>query len=328
MKSLVRWGITLGLVGTTLMGTVFVSNIPVLALSEQEIREKLDSIPVYLITDENGLPLSRNLPDSADGQKGGSVTGVYMSRQDALKSIDDLEKAKGKDPKLDEILENLQVTVVPLGSIYQQLQETKNQPNRLLFAFKPENKEINGALELLRQSGQKVDQFKSIPVFAVRFAPDKGYVPIRVTDNKELIPLYLSEEDAQGLLNQVKPKFPQADIQVIDVDGVIQTLQGKNDDWLQHVYLVPSPESREYIQNLSQDSKHDYYRRKPINRNPVDPSHPRQSHPRQSHPQQNRPQQNRPQQSHPQQNPPQQNRPQQNHPQQNHPQQNHPQQNH
>jgi len=250
MKSLVRWGITLGLVGTTFIGTVLVPNIPVLALSEQQIKEKLDSVPVYLITNKNGLPLSRNLPNSPDGKKGGSVTGVYMSRQDALTSINELEKAKGKNPKLDEILKSLQVTAVPLGSIYQQLEETKNQPNRLLFAFKPDNKEIQGALELLRQSGQKVDQFKSIPVFAVRFAPDKGYVPIRATDNKQLIPLYLSEADAEGLLNQVKPKFPQADIQVIDVDGVIQTLQDKNDDWLTHVYLVPSPESRQYIQTL------------------------------------------------------------------------------
>jgi Tic22-like family len=256
MKALVRWGVTLGLVGSTLLGTVFIGNIPVLALSEQQIKEKLDGVPVYLITNDKGLPLSRPLPEAQNGQKpGGSVTGVYLSRQEAQAFINELRNAKGKDPKIEEMVKSLQVTAVPLGVIYQQLQASKNQPNRLLFAFKPVDQEIKGAVDLLRQSGQKVDQFKSVPVFAVRFAPDKGYVPIKLTSDKEqLIPLFLSKQDAQGLLNQVKPQFPKADIQVIDVDGVIKTLQDKNDTWLNQVVLVPSQESRDYIKTLPQNN--------------------------------------------------------------------------
>jgi hypothetical protein len=256
MKSLVRWSATVGLVGSTLLGTIFAFSVPVLALSEQQIKDKLDSVPVYLITNEKGLPLSRILPDGQNGQKGGgSVTGVYMSRSDAQAFITELRNTNGKDPKLTEMSKSLQVTVVPLGIIYQQLQETKNQPNRLVFAFKPVDQEIQGALELLRQSGQQVNQFKSVPVFAVRFAPDMGYVPIQVTaDKQQLIPLFFSKQDAQGLLGQVKPKYPKADIQVIDVDGVIKTLQEKNDSWLTQVLLVPSPESREYIKTLPRNN--------------------------------------------------------------------------
>jgi hypothetical protein len=252
MKALVRWGATLSLVGSTLLGTVFVGNAPVLALSEQQIKEKLDSVPVYVITNEKGLPLSRPLPEAQNGQKpGGSVTGVYLSRQEAQAFVNELRNAKGKDPKMEEMVKSLQVTALPLGVIYQQLQQSKNQPNRLLFAFKPVEQEIKGAMDLLRQSGQKVEQFKSVPIFAVRFAPDQGYVPIKLNSDKEqLIPLFLSKQDAQGLLSQVKPKFPKADIQVIDVDGVIKTLQDKNDDWLKQVVLVPSQESREYIKTL------------------------------------------------------------------------------
>ncbi|MBH8577487.1 hypothetical protein I8752_31880 [Nostocaceae cyanobacterium CENA369] len=252
MKALVRWGATLGLVGSTLLGTVFIGNVPVLALPEQQIKEKLDAVPVYLITNEKGLPLSRPLPEAQNGQKsGGSVTGVYLSRQDAVAFITELRNAKGKDPKMEELVKSLQVTALPLGVIYQQLQQTKNQPNRLVFAFKPVDQELKGAMDLLRQSGQKIDQFKSVPVFAVRFAPDKGYVPIKLTaNNQQLIPLFFSKQDAQGLLSQVKQKNPKADIQVIDVDGVIDTLQKKNDEWLKQVVLVPSQESREYIRTL------------------------------------------------------------------------------
>ncbi|MFM6119815.1 MAG: Tic22 family protein, partial [Sphaerospermopsis kisseleviana] len=177
------------------------------------------------------------------------------SRQEALAVIKELQNAKNKDPKLETMAKQLQVTAVPLGVIYQQLQQSKNQQNRLLFAFKPVDKEVNSALTLLNASGQKVDQFKSVPVFAVRFAPDKGYVPIQLGgNNQQMIPLFLSKQDALGLLNQVKPKFPQADIQVIDVDGVIKTLEDKNDSWLNQVVLVPSPESREYIRTLPKNN--------------------------------------------------------------------------
>ncbi|WP_414756107.1 outer membrane biogenesis proteinTic22 [Anabaena sp. CCY 9910] len=255
MKALVRWGATLGLVGSTLLGTLSLGSLPAVALSEQQIKEKLDSVPIYLVTNEKGLPLSRPLPNAQNGQKaGGSITGAYMSRQEAQAFINELRNAKNKDPKMQEIVKSLQVTAVPLGVIYQQLQQTKKDPNRLLFAFKPVDQEIKGAMDLLRQSGQQVNQFKSVPMFAVRFAPDQGYVPIKVgTGNEQVVPLFLSKQDAQGLLGQVKPKHPKADIQVLDIDGVLQTLQDKNDPWLNQVVLVPSPESREYIRTLPKD---------------------------------------------------------------------------
>jgi hypothetical protein len=249
MKALVRWGATLSLVGSTLLGSVFAGNLSVLALSQEQIKEKLDSVPVYLITNDKGLPLSRALPNNQ--QPGGSVTGVYMSRQEAQNFIKELQNTQGRNPQMQEVLKNLQVTAVPLGVIYQQLQQTQNQPERLLFAFKPVEREIKGAMELLRRGGQQVQQFNSVPIFAVRFSPNEGYVPIQLaSDSEQLIPLFLSKQDAQNLLNQVKPKFPKADIQVIDIDGVIKTMEDKNDPWLNQVVLVPSQESREYIQTL------------------------------------------------------------------------------
>lgn len=253
MMSFVRFGTALGLVGSAVVATVVAGVAPAIALSEQQIKEKLDQVPVWLITNPQGLPLSRQLPAGQNGQKSGTVTGVYMSRQEAQAFISDLQKAPNKDPKMAETLKSLQPTAVPLGSIYQQLQQTKNQSERLLFAFKPVDSEVKAATDLLRASGQNVQQFKSIPLFMVRFAPDKGYVPIKLGQQaKEYIPMFLSKRDADQLLGQVKPKFPKADIQVVDVDGVLQTMKDKNDAWLNQVVFFPSPEAREYIRNLPQ----------------------------------------------------------------------------
>ena len=252
MKSLVRWSATLGLVGSTLLGSVLSVNIPALALTQDQIKQKLDGIPVFIITNNQGLPLSRPLPQAQNGQKAGSVTGVYMSRQDAEGFISQLQNLKDKDPKMLQLVKSLQVTPVPLGVIYQQLEQTKSQPNHLVFAFKPVDKDVQGAVQL---TGQPANQFTSVPIFAVRFAPNKGYVPIKLpSNNQEILPLFMSKQDADGLLTQVKQKFPQADIQVINIDAIIRTFQEKNDKWLDEVFFVPSPESRQFIKSLPQNS--------------------------------------------------------------------------
>lgn len=253
MKSFVRWGTKLGLVGSVVLATVMTGLAPVIALTQQQIKEKLDDVPVWLITNPQGLPLSRQIPAGQNGQKPATVTGVYMSRQEAQAFISNLQKTASQDPKMAEMVKSLRPTAVPLGSIYQQLEETKNKADRLVFAFKPVDAEIKAATDLLRASGQEVQQFRSIPLFMVRFAPDKGYVPIKLgQQGKEYIPMFLSKKDADQLLSQVKPKFPQADIQVVDVDGVLQTMKEKNDAWLNQVVFFPSQEAREYLLKLSQ----------------------------------------------------------------------------
>lgn len=254
MKSLVRWGTTWSLVGSTLLASVLSTIAPVLALSEEKIQEKLGVVPVHLITNESGSPLSRTLPAGQNGKKPGSVTQVFMSQQEAKQVMQQLQQQKPKDPKMAQMLGNLQVTTTSLGIIYDNFRKTANQPNRLLFAFKPEDREVKGAIELLRKNGQQVKNFPSIPIFLVKFAPDKGYVPIEIGPKgkaEQVIPLFLSKQDAQTLVNQIKPKYPKAEINVVDVDGVLKILRERNDKWLEKVVFFPSPEARQYIQSLS-----------------------------------------------------------------------------
>jgi Tic22-like family len=253
MKSLVRWGATIGVVGSTVAATFLSAVVPVVALPEQQIKAKLDEIPVWLITNGQGSPLSRQLPDN-QGKKGGSMTLVYMSRQEAQKSIKELQSIKDKDPKKVEMFKSLQATTVSLGTIYQKLQQTKNQPDKLFFSFKPDDNEIKGATELMRTNGQDVKQLRSIPTFLVRFAPGKSYVPIQLGDKKEYIPVFTSKKDADALLNQVKPSSPTASIEVVDVDRILQTLQQKNDKGLEQIVFFPSPEAREYIRQVSNNA--------------------------------------------------------------------------
>jgi len=249
MKSLVRWGITLGLLGNTMLATIFSGNAPVLALPDEQIAKTMARVPVFVIATPQGNLLTHSAPN---GQKTASVTEVFMSPQDAQSFIQQVQNKKDQDPKIMAMAKTLQVTPVPLGVIYQQARKNAKQPNSPVFVLNPEKGEIDGALALLRQSGQQIQQFNGVPVFLVRSAPNQGYVSIKMSSNnkQDYMPLFFSKEEAQGLLNQVKPKFPKADIQVVDVEGVIKKLQEKNDPALSNIVFFPSPDAKQYIQTL------------------------------------------------------------------------------
>jgi hypothetical protein len=250
MNLLVRWGTTLTIVGSTLLTAVFSGNAPVLALTEQQIKEKLDPVPVFLITNNQGVPLTRTVPNNgqnAQQKKDATVTDVFMNGQEAQAFINQLRNVQGKDPKMAEMVKSLQVTPVPLGMIYERLRENAKKPESLVFAFNPGKQDLEGAMSLLRQTGKEVKQFPSVPVFIVR-SPEKGYVSVKKkNNNEEVIPVFLGQKDAQALLNQVKQQVPKAEIQVVDIDGIIQTLRAKNDAWLNQVTIVPSSETMQYI---------------------------------------------------------------------------------
>ncbi|MBA4444717.1 hypothetical protein CEP10_17885 [Cylindrospermopsis raciborskii S07] len=256
IKSLVGPGINLSLIASTL-GLSLSHGSTVFALPPQEIKGKLDAVPVYLITNDQGTPLSRMI-SSPDRKQERAMTDVYMSRQEALNFVQKFRQILGKDknPKTQEMLKTLQVTTVPLGLIYQKQQQQQNQPNQLLFSFNPVSQEMTGAAQLMKASGQRVEQLKSVPIFMVISGKDKSHITIQVGGGKPqtIIPLFFSKQDAQNLLTKVKGRFPQAYIQVVGVDGLINILTQKNDTWLKQLVLIPSPESRQHLNSLRSNS--------------------------------------------------------------------------
>ncbi len=84
MKSLVRLGAILGIVGSALLGPSPIGKMSALALPEPQILEKLRSVPVFTITDAQGAPLIASVPKQGQGQTGNaSVAGIFISQKDA-----------------------------------------------------------------------------------------------------------------------------------------------------------------------------------------------------------------------------------------------------
>ncbi|MBE9030167.1 hypothetical protein IQ266_10540 [filamentous cyanobacterium LEGE 11480] len=248
MKALGQFGTTLSLVGSIATVVCVSSASPAFAIPQKAIVEKLNSVPVFLVTNAQGVPLSRPLKKSAE-VPGGFLSNAYMSQAEAQAFVQQVKANIGKNPQQDTVLKALKVTPVPLGELYKQVQDSKDQPGRILFNFRPSQGEVQSALKLLKQQGKNVEQINGVPLYFVRFATNKGYVAIKTQAAAgDIIPAFLSQTDATNLLKQVQIKHPKAVIQVLAVDNIIQTLQEKNDKWLNKVVFWPSLEARQAVQ--------------------------------------------------------------------------------
>ncbi|NEQ62954.1 MAG: hypothetical protein F6K53_38560, partial [Moorea sp. SIO4A1] len=69
------------------------------------------------------------------------------------------------------------------------------------------------------------------------------------------IPFFFNKEQLQSIVNRYKQQDPnsQVKIEVVPLEGVIQTLQESNDQQLEKIVLVPSQESLKFLQGLSQN---------------------------------------------------------------------------
>ena len=248
MKSLIRWSATLGLVGTTVLGSLFTGSLGVLALTEQEIIQKLQPVPVFTITDPQGAPLVASMPNQ--NNQNTSVAGVFMSQRDAQAFVDRLKR---DNPQLGN---QVQVVPVSLAEVYQLDQQNQNQPNGLDFAFIPVEQEVQSAQALLNQNGQQGQQFQGVPLFAARGGESKGYLTIQESENgQQVIPFFFDKAQLQKMIDRFKQQQPNqaatVEIQVVSLEGVIQTLQTQNNPQLNNIVLVPYQESIDFVRSQS-----------------------------------------------------------------------------
>lgn len=242
MKSLVRWSATLGLVGTTLLGSFFGGNLRALALTEQQVIEKLQTVPVFTVTDGEGSPLVASIPNQ--NNQNAAVAGVFISQRDAQAFVERLKREK---PELGN-----QVRVVPvsLAEVYQLDQQSQNQPNGLDFAYVPVQQQVQSAQQILGQ-GQ---EFRGVPLFVAKGGQEGGYLTIQ-QEGQSVIPFFFDKEQLQNLVNRFKEQQPNlassVQIQVVPLEGIINTLQTQDNPQLEQILLIPSQESLQFLRQSS-----------------------------------------------------------------------------
>ncbi len=244
MKSFFGLSIKLGLIGSVLIGSAFIGTLQALALSQEQVLEKLMPVPVFTITDAQGAPLVSSPSGQGNSQR--AVTGVFISQKDAQNFVDTLKK---DNPNLGNAV---QVVPVSLGEIYKMNQENKSKPDGLGFAFVPVSQQVQEAQRILNSQ-----EFRGVPLFVATAGKDNGYLTIE-NNGKQFIPFFFEKEQLQVILDNFKKQQPSlsstVQIQVVSLEGVIKTLTEKNDQGLNNVVLLPTIEAQEFLRSLRQNN--------------------------------------------------------------------------
>ena len=251
MKPWIRWGTAFGILGSTLLGALLAFNLQVLALTEAQIISKLALVPVFAIADQQGTPLVA-ATNVNDGEETVAVTGVFIQRQDAQEFIDRLKK---EDP---DLAKPLQVTPVSLGEVYRMAQVAKANQVKLNFDYVPAQEQVSMALSLINETRQKNDQmeqFYGVPLFVARGGKSGGYLTVEQGD-QQIIPFFFNKDELQVMIDQFKQSKPDlastVQIQVVDLQGVLETFEKDDDPQLDTVQLIPSQDSVDFVRSQVQ----------------------------------------------------------------------------
>lgn len=244
MKSIIRWGATLGLAGSIMAGMLIGTVSRVLALTDEQVAEQLRPVPVFAITDENGAPL---FATPQEGQQGSPVTGVFISRQDAETFLQGLNSSN------PDLANRVQIRPVSLAEVYQLARNVREQDENVAFDIVPMQQEVNSALEVLRQGGRTVEEFNGVPLFAARASSeDGGYLTVQ-RGEQQVIPMFFKREELDTLLNRLRESQPDLAntmvIQVISLEDLIATFQSSDNPELRQIVLVPPRETIDYVRS-------------------------------------------------------------------------------
>ncbi|BFM40923.1 Tic22 family protein [Synechocystis sp. LKSZ1] len=237
MHSLIRWGTTLGLVGSTVLSTFLGGMLKVVALPTEEVAKILQGIPVFTIADPQGAPLV------AVAENKQRVTGVFISQKEAQNFFNELKKQK------PDVASKVSVQPVSLGEVYKLIVANEKKPDALVFSYVPTPQEVASAKQVAGQ-----DYTGGVPLFVARGGKEKGYLTIE--QNKEqVIPFFFEKKQITEMVERFKKDKPDlastVSIDVVPLENVISTLQSSNDAMLKQIRIVPTEEALQFIRSLS-----------------------------------------------------------------------------
>ena len=221
-----------GIAGVGLFSTGFIAAQPALAIPEADAIKKLDVIPVFVLTDDKGVPLpiprEKNL-----------VLPLYLESAKANQQLAELRKG---NPTL-----KAQVVAVPLNVMNTKVAELnkqlKDKTKPLVAPVVGNESDRQQAVALLKSQGltdKQINEGLSIPVFFT-----KPFLSIKTPEGPRGV-FYMSYQELQNSL----AKLPAADRdklkpQVADLTAVLrEIIKSPQDNYV----IFPTPEYFRLVQ--------------------------------------------------------------------------------
>jgi nickel transport protein len=251
MRSLIRWSTALAIVGSVLVGSLFVGNSRVLALPDDEVKARLDTVPVFTLVDASG---SLVVATFTEEQNTPPVATVFISHENAENFL------RNMGQNSPESVEGVRIVPISLARVYEIALAGQDENNPLQVAFIPERQEVDAAVSILQQNGQDVNaqDFRGVPLFIAKSGEGDQESLLTIQRGEEqVIPMYFSEEELQAALSGLRESQPDlassVRIDVVTLDRLIENLRSSDNQELNQIYLVPPQESIEFIRSMQQE---------------------------------------------------------------------------
>jgi nickel transport protein len=222
------------LVSGSLLGGGLLMPLPAEALGPEAIVSKLEQVPVFIILNADGQPLTAAAEVDSEEVK---VPVVFIDGEAAQEF---LTRAQEEDPSAE-------VALVDLGTLYQETVLSSEEQVPLLYL--PIGSELDAALELQAN-------FQGVPLFMAREGAEGPYLTIN-QDGQASLPLFFSRDDLQTLLDRYQETNADAAddivVQVMSLEWLLATMTDSSDPaldaQLEQVRLFPSTDVLEYIRS-------------------------------------------------------------------------------
>ncbi|NER78051.1 MAG: hypothetical protein F6K42_00420 [Leptolyngbya sp. SIO1D8] len=237
MKGVIRKLTYLSLASVAAMfGSILALPQSALALSEEEILEKLTTVPVFLIVNGEGQSLTASVDDGADSDV--QVPIVFIHSAEAEAFLDQAEEEQS------EIAAEAQIAVLPLSEVYAEASAQLDGVSSLVYI--PSSESVNQASQLVEQDIQ------GVPLFAAVDIDNDQYL---LTSNNRL-PMFFSFQDLQAQLSTLIQNNPELEnsigVEVVSFEAILSNMDSEDPDlnrFLELIQFVPASQTLQYLQS-------------------------------------------------------------------------------
>jgi hypothetical protein len=211
--------------------------------SEAQVLEKLNSVPVFTITDATGKPLfGKNDTNSPQ------VLFFFLNPDDATAYLNWI---KNTNPELSQ---NARIIARSLTEAYQTIKKNQDRKD-ITFQITPSKSSLDSAREILPSQAKFANKLPNIPVFfATGNANGTNGLLTLTIDGKQTVPYFFDLKDLQSLLNKAMQAQPNVSnstkIQVTSLyyvlDLMVDAKNGKPNPETERFEFVPSRSAFEY----------------------------------------------------------------------------------
>ncbi len=270
MKRLARFGVLASLIGGMWVAPAITRQMVAQALPQEQVLQQLSNVPIFMITNSKGEPLTYTVPNPTDKNKQVQVYTFFISKQDAEATITSLKKQQ------PDVGNNARVSAASLsGAIKAALDGQKNPT--LGVDIIPSRVQLEKAIALLKATGDLQEKDGKLltkdgqpfrggtPLFFVADTASGNPIAIeaQVQENGQnktmrFVPFYFDNAQLQTELDTAKKTNPElaknTSIRVVMLDMLVATLLSSSDPAVGQIQLVQTPDAIQSALQMQQNA--------------------------------------------------------------------------